>query len=121
MEITFENARLSLSQTKNPLFFQVGIRVDEKKAKDAGLSHPGMAFALVAKDELKALMGAGFKPFSLATVTGEFREEENIDPTRPTLIKFDLLKFTFKGGMGSWEEILVAPTPVKASEDTQGF
>lgn len=121
MEIKFENVRLSLNQTKNPLFFQIGIHVDEKKAKESGLSHPGMAFALVAKDELKALMGAGFKPFSLATVAGEFREEENIDPTRPTLIKFDLISFTFKGGMGSWDEILTAPAPVKAPEGTQGF
>lgn len=121
MEIKFENIRLSLNQTKNPLFFQIGVHVDEKKAKEVGLSHGGMAFALVAKDELKALMGAGFKPFSLATVTGEFREEENIDPTRPTLIKFDILSFTFKGGMGTWEEILAAPAPVKGSEGTQSF
>ena len=121
MEIKFESIRLSLNQTKNPLFFQVGVHVDEKKAKEAGLSHGGMAFALVAKDELKALMGSGFKPFSLATIAGEFREEENIDPTRPTLLKFDLLSFTFKGGMGTWEEILTAPAPVKVPEDTKGF
>jgi len=113
MQIKFENIKLGLTQTKNPLFFQLGLHIDDAKAKEAGLTHGGMAFCLVAKDELKALMGAGFKPFALANIEGEFREDDNIDPTKPTLLKYDLMSFTFKGGMGSWDEILQAPPPKK--------
>jgi hypothetical protein len=118
MNIKFENARLSVSQTKNPLFFQLGIHVDQKKAQENGLTHEGMAFCLVSKDEFKALMGVGFKPFSLATFSGEFREEENAKPGRPTLLKFDLVDFKFTGGMGSWDTVLEAPPPAAKEETT---
>lgn len=118
MNIKFENTRLSVSQTKNPLFFQLGVHIDAKKAQENGLTHDGMAFALVSKDEFKALMGVGFKPFSLATFDGEFREEENAKPGRPTLIKFDLVNFKFMGGMGSWDTVLEAPPPAAKAEET---
>lgn len=122
MQIKFENVKLSVSQTKNQLFFQLGIHINKETAQANGLTHDGMAFSLVAKDELKALMGVGFKPFSLATIEGEFREEENIDPTRPSLIKFDLMSFNFKGGMGEWTELLNAEPPkAKEPEAPKGF
>jgi len=119
----FENIKLSLSQTKNPLFFQLGLHLTDEKAKELGLSHGGMAFCLVSKDELKAMMGAGYKPFALATIEGEFREEENQDPMRPKLLKYELCSFTFKGGMGTWEEILNAPAIKKDDkpEAPKGF
>ena len=45
-----------------------------------------------------------------------------IDPTKPSLLKFDLLGATFRGGMGDWTEILSAPVPAKEpSEGTPGF
>lgn len=118
MNIKFENTRLSVSQTKNPLFFQVGVHIDLKKAQESGISHEGMAFCLVSKDEFKALMGSGFKPFSLADFTGEFREEENTKPGRPSLIKFELVEFKFRGGMGTWDTILEAPPPAAKPETT---
>ena len=111
MQIKFENIKLGLNQTKNPLFFQLGLHIDDAKARAAGLRHGGMAFCLVAKDELEALMGKGYKPFSLATIEGEFREDDNIDPTKPTLLKFDLTSFSFAGGAGNWSEILSAEPP----------
>ena len=117
-----ENIKLSIGQTKNPQFFQLSFHIDDAKAAEAKLSHGGRAFCVVAKDELKALMGAGFKPFSLATVDVDLREQDNIDPTKPSLIKFDLLSAQFHGGMGDWNEILNAATPEKApAEGTPGF
>lgn len=104
-----ENIKPSLTQTKNPLYFQMGVRVDGKLKEAAGLTHEGMAFAVLAKDELKALMGAGFKPFAKATMEVTFREEPNQDPLKPTLLKFDLDSATFTGGMGTWETLLDAP------------
>ena len=115
-----ENVKLSISQTKNPMFFQISFHVGDEKAKEAKLSHGGRAFAVVAKDELKALMGAGFKPFSLCTLEADLREEDNIDPTKPSLIKFDLLSAQFRGGMGDWTELLNAPAK-KEPEGTPGF
>ena len=117
-----ENIKLSICQTKNPMFYQISFHLGEDKAAEAKLSHGGRAFAVVAKDELKALMSAGFKPFSLATIDVELREEDNIDPTKPSLIKFDLTGATFRGGMGDWTEILSAPVPAKKEpEGTPGF
>ena len=119
-----ENIKLSISQTKNPMFFQLSFHLGEDKAKEAKLSHGGRAFCVVAKDELKALMGAGFKPFSLAGVEAELREEDNIDPTKPSLLKFDLLSAQFRGGMGDWTELLNAPalsTKKETAESTPGF
>ena len=117
-----ENIKLSIGQTKNPQFFQLSFHLDDAKAAEAKLSHGGRAFAVVAKDELKALMGAGFKPFSLANIDVDLREQDNIDPTKPSLLKFDLLGATFRGGMGDWNEILNAPTPDKKEpEGTPGF
>ena len=117
-----ENVKLSIGQTKNPMYFQLSFHIDESKAAEAGLSHGGRAFCVVAKDELKALTGAGFKPFSLANIDVELREEENIDPMRSSLIKFDLLSAQFRGGMGDWTEILSAPVPAKKEpEGTPGF
>ena len=117
-----ENVKLSISQTKNPMFFQISFHLGEDKAKEANLSHAGRVFAVVSKDELKALMGAGFKPFSLCTLEADLREEDNIDPTKPSLLKFELLGATFRGGMGDWNEILNAATPEKApAEGTPGF
>ena len=117
-----ENVKLSISQTKNPMFFQLSFHLGEDKAKEAKLSHGGRAFCVTSKDELKALVGAGFKPFSLATVEIELREEDNIDPTKPSLLKFDLLGATFRGGMGDWTELLNAPAPAKKEpEGTPGF
>ena len=117
-----ENIKLSIGQTKNPQFFQLSFHIDDDKAAEAKLSHGGRAFCVVAKDELKALMGAGFKPFSLATVDVDLREQDNIDPTKPSLIKFDLTGATFRGGMGDWTEILSAPVPAKEpAEGTPGF
>lgn len=118
MKIKFENIKLSISQTKNPLFFQLGVHVNKQTADANGLSHEGMGFTLVSKDELKALVGLGFKPFSLTTFEGEFREDDNIDPTKPKLIKFDFAdqpKFT--GGIGTWDEFLTAPAPAKKEEE----
>ena len=117
-----ENIKLSIGQTKNPQFFQLSFHIDDAKAADAKLSHGGRAFYTITKDELKALMGIGFRPFSLATVDVDLREQDNIDPTRPSLIKFDILSAQFRGGMGDWTEILQAPTPEKeALEGTKGF
>ena len=117
-----ENVKLSISQTKNPMFFQISFHIDDAKAAEAKLSHGGRAFCVVAKDELKALMGIGFRPFSLANIEVELREDDNIDPTKPSLIKFDLTGATFRGGMGDWNEILNAATPEKApAEGTPGF
>lgn len=113
-----ENIKPSLTQTKNPLYFQLGIRVDATLKEAAGLSHDGMAFCVIAKDELKALMGQGFKPFSKATLEVEFREEANRDPLKPNLLKFELLSASFTGGMGNWETILDAPVPTGSSEST---
>lgn len=117
-----ENIKLSIGQTKNPQFFQISFHLDDARAAEAKLSHGGRAFCVVAKDELKALMGAGFKPFSLATVDVDLREHDNIDPTKPSLIKFDLLSAQFRGGMGDWNEILNAPVPEREKpEGTPGF
>ena len=117
-----ENIKLSIGQTKNPMFYQISFHLGEDKAAEAGLSHGGRAFCVVAKDEFKALMGAGFKPFSLATIDVELREEDNIDPTKPSLIKFDLTGAQFKGGLGDWTELLNAPAPAnKEPEGTPGF
>lgn len=117
-----ENIKLSINQTKNSQFFQLSFHLDDAKAAEAKLSHGGRAFTVVAKDELKALMGVGFKPFSLATVDVDLREQDNIDPTKPSLIKFDLTGATFRGGMGDWTEILSAPVPEKEKpEGTPGF
>ena len=117
-----ENIKLSIGQTKNPQFFQISFHLGDDKAAEAGLSHGGRAFCVVAKDELKALMGAGFKPFSLATVDVDLREQDNIDPTKTSLLKFDLLSAQSRGGMGDWAEILSAPVPEKApAEGTPGF
>lgn len=117
-----ENIKLSIGQTKNPQFFQISFHIDEAKAKEAGLSHSGRAFCVVAKDELKALMGVGFKPFALSAIEVELREQDNIDPTKPSLIKFDLLSAQFRGGMGDWNEILNAPVPEREKpEGTPGF
>lgn len=117
-----ENIKLSIGQTKNPQFFQLSFHLDDAKAAEAKLSHGGRAFCVVAKDELKALMGSGFKPFSLANVEVELREQDNIDPTKPSLLKFDMLSAQFRGGMGDWNEILNAPAPEKAAaEGTPGF
>lgn len=117
-----ENIKLSISQTKNPMFFQLSFHLGEDKAKEAKLSHAGRVFAVVSKDELKALMGAGFKPFSLCTLEADLREEDNIDPTKPPLLKFELLGATFRGGMGDWTELLNAPALAKKEpEGTPGF
>lgn len=107
------NIKPSLTQTRNPLYFQLGVRVDAATKEAAHLSHEGMAFCVLGKDELKALMGAGFKPFARAELDVEFREEENEDPKKPKLLKFDLNEATFTGGMGSWETILDAPVREK--------
>ena len=117
-----ENIRLSIGQTKNPMFFQISFHLGEDKAKEADLSHAGRVFAVVSKDELKALMGAGFKPFSLCTLEADLREEDNIDPTKPSLLKFDLLSAQFRGGMGDWTELLnAAPAKKAPAEGTPGF
>ena len=117
-----ENIKLSISQTKNPMFFQLSFHLGEDKAKEASLSHAGRVFAVVSKDELKALMGIGFRPFSLANVDVDLREQDNVDPTRPTLLKFDILGAQFRGGMGDWNEILNAPVVEKEKpEGTPGF
>ena len=117
-----ENIKLSIGQTKNPQFFQLSFHIDDAKASDAKLSHGGRAFCVVAKDELKALMGVGFRPFCLANIEVDLREQDNVDPTKPSLLKFDLLSAQFRGGMGDWTEILQAPTPEKeAPEGTKGF
>lgn len=117
-----ENIKLSISQTKNPMFFQLSLHIDDAKAAEAKLSHGGRAFCVASKDELKALMGIGFRPFSLANIDVDLREQDNIDPTKPSLVKFDLLSAQFRGGMGDWNEILNAATPEKAPvEGTPGF
>lgn len=117
-----ENTKLSIGQTKNPQFFQLSFHIDDAKAKEANLSHGGRAFCVVAKDELKALMGSGFKPFAVANIEVDLREQDNIDPTKPSLLKFDLLSATFRGGMGDWNEILAAePLKKDAPEGTTGF
>ena len=117
-----ENVKLSISQTKNPMFFQLSFHLGEDKAKEASLSHAGRAFTVLSKDELKALMGSGFKPFSLANVEVELREQDNIDPTKTSLLKFDLLSAQFRGGMGDWTELLNAPVTEKEKpEGTPGF
>ena len=117
-----ENIKLSIGQTKNPQFFQISFHIDDEKAEEAKLSHGGRAFCVVAKDELKALMSAGFKPFAIASIEVDLREQDNIDPTKPSLIKFDLTGATFRGGMGDWNEILNAPVTEKEKpESTPGF
>lgn len=116
-----ESIKMSIGQTKNPMYFQLSFHVDESKAAEAGLSHGGRAFCVVTKDELKALTGAGYKPFSLANIDVELREEENIDPMKQSLLKFDLTGATFRGGMGDWNEILSAPVAKKEPEGTPGF
>lgn len=116
-----ENIKLSISQTKNPMFFQISFHIDDARAAEAGLSHGGRAFCVVAKDELKALMGAGFKPFSLCALETDLREEDNIDPSKPSLLKFELLGATFRGGMGDWTELLNAPVKKEEPEGTKGF
>lgn len=117
-----ENIKLSIGQTKNPQFFQLSFHVSDEKAAEAKLSHGGRAFCVTSKDELKALMGIGFRPFSLANIEVELREQDNIDPTKPSLIKFDILGAQFRGGMGDWNEILNAPVPEKEKpEGTPGF
>ena len=116
-----ENVKLSISQTKNPMFFQISFHVDDAKAAEAKLSHGGRAFCVLSKDELKAIMGIGFKPFSLASIETNLREEDNIDPTKPSLLKFDLLGATFRGGMGDWSELLNAPAKKETAESTPGF
>ena len=117
-----ENIKLSIGQTKNPQFFQISFNIDDAKAAEAKLSHGGRAFAVVAKDELKALMGIGFRPFSLANIEVDLREQDNIDPTKPSLLKFDILGAQFRGGMGDWNEILNAPVAEKEKpEGTPGF
>ena len=117
-----ENIKLSVGQTKNPMFFQLSFHLPDSQAAEAEVSHSGRAFCVVAKDELKALMGAGFKPFSLANVEVELREDDNIDPTKQSLLKFDLLSAQFRGGMGDWTELLNAPAPAKKEpEGTPGF
>ena len=114
MQLT--NIKLSISTTKNPVYFQLGLVVDEKLKAEAGLSHTGMAFAVVNKDELLALMDLGFRPFSRATVDADFREEPNEDPKRPSLLKFELNSAEFTGGAGEWKCILEAIR--KAKEET---
>ena len=117
-----ENIKLSIGQTKNPQFFQLSFHIDDAKAAEAKLSHGGRAFCVTSKDELKALMGIGFRPFSLANVDVDLREQDNVDPTRPTLLKFDILGAQFRGGMGDWNEILNAPVVEKEKpEGTPGF
>ena len=117
-----ENVKLSIGQTKNPQFFQISFHIGDEKAAEAKLSHGGRAFCVVAKDELKALMGIGFRPFSLANIDVDLREQDNVDPTRPTLLKFDILGAQFRGGMGDWNEILNAPVAEKEKpEGTPGF
>ena len=116
-----ENIKLSIGQTKNPQFFQLSFHIDDAKAAEAKLSHGGRAFAVVSKDELKALMSIGFRPFSLANIDVDLREQDNVDPTKPSLIKFDLTGATFRGGMGDWTEIVSAPIAKKESEGTPGF
>lgn len=113
-----ENVKPSLTQTRNPLYFQLGVRVNADLKAAANLSHEGMAFCVLAKDELKALMGAGFKPFAKATMDVDFREDENQDPLKPTLLKFDLNSATFTGGMGTWETLLDAPVQPKDKPET---
>lgn len=118
-----ENIKLSISQTKNPMFFQLSFHIDDAKAAEAKLSHGGRAFCVLSKDEIKAIMGIGFKPFSLASIEANLREEDNIDPTKPSLIKFELISAAFKGGFGDWTELLNAPAPAKKepAEGTPGF
>lgn len=114
MKMTISDAKLSVQTTKNPMYLQVGLRLDEEHAKAAGLSHVGMAFAVVSRDEFMALMELGFKPFAKATLTGDFREDPNKDPAKQSLLKFDLDSVEFQGGTGSWESFL------KASMETKG-
>ena len=117
-----ENIKLSIGQTKNPQFFQISFHIDDEKAEEAKLSHGGRAFCVVAKDERKARMSAGFKPFAIANIDVDLREQDNIDPTKPSLIKLDLTGATFRGGMGDWTELLSAPVPERApAEGTPGF
>lgn len=117
-----ENIKFSLQTTKNPLYFQLSFPLSETKATEAKLSHGGRAFTVLSKSEVKALCGKGYKPFALANAEVDLREQDNQDPTRPTLIKFDLLSAEFRGGMGDWDDILEAPpAPEKSADKPKGF
>ncbi len=122
MKITISDTRLSVQTTKNDLYFQVAVRVDQEHATAAGLSHTGMAFAVVSRDELKALMEVGFKPFAKATLTGDFREEPNKDPAKQSLLKFDIDSVEFNGGCGNWDSFLDKElTNASKDEAPRGF
>lgn len=110
------NVRLSIQPTKNPIYFQLGLAVDEKLKAEAGLSHTGMAFAVANRDEIGALIDIGFKPFSKASLDVDFREEPNEDPKKASLLKFELNSAEFTGGAGEWKFILEAIK--KAKEET---
>ena len=107
-----ENVKVWIEPTKNPLYFRMGIRVTETLAQAAKLSHAGMAYANLLKDEVDALIDEkGFKPFALATIEVNFYEDfyEEYVYYGPSALKFELIDAEFKGGMGSWDTLLESP------------
>ena len=102
------NAKMRITTTKNPLYFQLGLHIGEDVAKEAGLSRAGVAFATVSKDELLALMSIGFKPFAAGEVEVSLYETPNEDPKKLPLLNFELQDASFTGGFGEWKFILDA-------------
>ena len=110
-----ENVKVWIEPTKNPLYFRMGIRMNETMAKSAGISHAGMAATTLLRDEMNALVEKGFKPFSSATIEADFYEETDnaYGYYSPSALKFELINAEFKGGMGSWDTLLESPLHIE--------
>ena len=122
-----ENVKVWIEPTKNPCYFRMGIRVNKTLAEAAKLSHAGMAYANLLKDEVKALIDEkGFKPFAIATIEANFYEDfyEEYEYYGPSALKFELINAEFKGGIGSWDTLLESPLFIKRGrkkEDIPAF
>ena len=101
-----KDVRIWVTPTKNPLRYLMGIRIDKVIAQSANLSHAGMASTILTKDELNALIGIGFKPFSRVNLEVDLYEDEVCDYGNASRLHFDMKRVEFKGGIGKWETLL---------------
>ena len=111
-----ENVKVWIEPTKNPLYFRMGIRINETLAQAVKFSHAGIAFAILLRDEIKALIDEkGFKPFAIATIEADFYEDffEDYVYYGPSALKFNLISAEFRGGIGSWDTLLDSPLHIK--------
>ena len=107
-----EQTKVWVAPTKDPIQFLMGCLVNAALAKAANLSCSGMAYSLVAKDELMALIEVGFKPFAKATLEVELFEKE-FDYSDSRVLMFDLQNAEFNGGIGAWTALLEPRGPKK--------